>query len=153
MIYLESMKTWYIILFCLPISLMSQNDFSTRYFTINSNSLPQLEELTIYSFKAETSFKKIGLNDFQMNVDNYRANVDMVSAIQNEQAYVPANVNVKEIRSEFFGFGARSSYLSDGKTRVTNSVYKEMRGLDLMDPCPPFGICARCAPYRVGRGF
>ena len=95
MIYLESMKTWYIILFCLPISLMSQNDFSTRYFTINSNSLPQLEELTIYSFKAEASFKKIGLNDFQMNVDNYRANVDMVSAIQTEQAYVPANVNVK----------------------------------------------------------
>jgi len=132
---------------------MSQNDFSTRYFTINSNSLPQLEELTIYSFKAEASFKKIGLNDFQMNVDNYRANVDMVSAIQTEQAYVPANVNVKEIQSEFYGFGGSSNYLSDGKTRVTNSVYKEMRGLDLMDPCPPFGICARCAPYRVGRGF
>jgi hypothetical protein len=153
LIYLEAMKTWYIILMCLPLSLMSQNDFSSRYYTINSNSLPQLEELTIYSFKAETPLKKVGLNDFQMNVENYRGSVDMVSAIEAEKEYVPANVNVQEIESEFYGFGGRANYRSDGKTRVTNSVYKEMRGLDLMDPCPPFGICARCAPYRVGRGF
>jgi hypothetical protein len=136
-----------------PLTVFSQQDFSTRYFTINSESLPQLEQLTVYNLKPVNAFEKIGLNKFQMNVDNYRTSVDMVGAVEQESNYVPANVNVQEIQSEFFSFGAQNNYRSDGKTRVKNSVYKEMRGLDLMDPCPPFGICARCAPYRVGRGF
>ncbi|NNJ81780.1 MAG: hypothetical protein HKP11_06260 [Flavobacteriaceae bacterium] len=147
------MKIVYFILLLIPMALFSQDDFSTRYYTINSESLPQLDELTVYNLKPVTPFEKIGLNNFQMNVNNYRSSVDMVSAVEQESDYVLGNVNVQEIQSEFYSFGAQKNYLTDGKTRVKNSVYKEMRGLDLLDPCPPFGICARCAPYRVGRGF
>ncbi len=140
-------------MFILPLTLFSQDDFSTRYYTFNSQSLPQLEELSVYNLKADAPFEKIGLNYFRMNVNNYRESVDMVGAIEKEMDYVSSYVNVKEIQSEFFSFGAQQNYRSDGKTRVNNTVYKEMRGLDLMDPCPPFGICSRCAPYRVGRGY
>jgi hypothetical protein len=147
------MKSVYLIFLILPLTIVGQNDFSTRYFKINSESLPQLDELTIYNLKPVTPFEKIGLNDFRMNVNNYRGAVNMVSAVEDEMAYAPSNVNIKEIQSEFYSFSSPRNYQSDGKTRVNNSVYKEMRGLDLMDPCPPFGICPRCAPYRVGRGF
>jgi hypothetical protein len=147
------MKIICFILLMLPLTFFGQDDFSTRYYTFDSQSLPQLEELSVYNLKADAPFEKIDLNYFRMDVNNYRESVDMVSVVEKEMAYAPSNVNVKEIESEFYSFGVQQNYRSDGKTRVTNSVYKEMRGLNLIDPCPPIGVCPRCAPYRVGRGY
>jgi len=133
---------------------MGQSDFDTRYYTINEESLPSMEELSIVSFDMPVVQKKTDFKSyFNISVDNYRSSVDMVGAIQDNLQPSPSFVNVREIQSDFYGFGADPNYRSDGETRVKNTVYREMRGLTILDPCPPFGVCARCAPYRVGRGF
>ncbi len=148
------MKKALFILFFLPLLSFGQNDLESRYFTINENSLPSVEELTIINYDLPKINKKVDIRDFaNLNVDNYRTKVDMVGALASENRQAPSFVDIKEIQSEFTGFGADKNYRSDGKTRVTNTVYNEMRGLSLLDPCPPFGVCARCAPYRMGRGF
>ena len=138
----------------IPLLALGQNDFDTRYFTINSESLPSVEELTIVNFDPPLKQEKTNLkNFFNISVDNYRSSVDMAGAIADDLQPTRSFVDIQEIQSDFYGFGADPNYRSDGKTRVKNTVYREMRGLSLLDPCPPFGICGRCAPYRVGRGF
>jgi hypothetical protein len=133
---------------------MGQSDFDTRYYTISEESLPSVDELSIVNFDLPRSQKKTDFRSyFNINVDNYRSNVDMVGAIEDQMQPSPSFVDIGEIQSDFYGSGATRNYRSDGKTRVENTVYREMRGLTLLDPCPPFGVCARCAPYRVGRGF
>lgn len=146
------MKKYLIILLFFPCLLVGQTDFNTRYFTITSESLPEIEELSTFTFNT-TPFVKRSLNEFQMNEDNYRRSVDMASVVNDEYNRTPQNVNIKEIQSKYYSFGNSSGYVSDGTTRVENTVYKEMRGLSFVDACPPFGICPRCAPYRVGRGY
>jgi len=152
LIYLNHMKKWSFILILLPLTCFSQLGFETRYFTINSESLPRVEDLSNFTFN-KTPFVKRSLNEFQMNANNYRKTVDMALVVNKENNYVSGNVNIASIQSEFYRFGTPTNYLSDGTTRVKNTVYKEMKGLDLLSSCPPYGICARCASYRVGRGY
>ncbi len=146
------MKTWSFVLLLLPLVAFGQLDFESRYFTITSKLLPEVEALSTFTFDS-TPFVKRTLNEFQMNVSNYRKLVDMVSVVNKENMYVRDNVDIDAIQAEFYSFGIPTSYLSDGTTRVTNTVYKEMKGLYILNSCPPFGICSRCAPYRVGRGY
>lgn len=146
------MKTWSFLLVLLPMVSFGQLGFESRYFTINSESLPKVEALSTFTFDS-TLFVKRTLNEFQMNVSNYRRLVDMASVVNKENIYVRGNVDIDAIQSEFYSFRTPTSYLSDGTTRVTNTVYKEMKGLYILNSCPPFGICSRCAPYRVGRGY
>lgn len=146
------MKTWFFLIFFIPLFAFGQGDFETRYFTISARTLPEVDVLSDFSFN-QVPFVKRSLDEFQMNENNFRSAVNMVAAIEKEESFLVRNVDLQSLQSEFGGLGDPSAYQSDGKTRVKNTVYKEVRGLDLMDPCPPFGICQRCAPYRVGRGY
>lgn len=146
------MKKCLILIILFPLTLIGQLDLDTRYFTITQQSLPEVEALSTFTFE-KTPFVKRSLNEFEMNAVNYRKAVDMASVVNEDANYEQKYVNVKAIQSEFYGFGAPNTYQSDGTTRTKNIVYKEMRGLEFVGTCPPFGVCARCAPYRIGRGF
>lgn len=148
----DPVRIFVFIIFLVPTAVFSQTDFNTRYFTITSESLPEIQDIS--TFKLYTApFVKRSIKDFQMNADNYRQTVDMTSVVNEDFVNSPQNVDLKTIQSQYFSFGNTPAYVSDGSTKVKNTVYKEMRGLTFLDACPPFGICPRCAPYRVGRGY
>ena len=151
------------ILIILPVLAQAQFDFDSRYFTINAASLPEAPklnetvELKKLSEETSTSFTldntptfAATLNSFKINASNYWQPVDMMGALNTVENYVDTTLDVAPLKSQNYGF---SGYAADGSTKVKNMVYKEVRGLDLLDPCPPFGICPRCAPYRAARGY
>ena len=146
---------WCILLF-FPLIAIGQYDFDTRYFTIDAESLPDVPEIN--SIKLER--KSVNTPNIQKFSDfnrvtstNYWEAVDMAAALQQKESYKRSDVSVKALNQKYSVFGGGTEYEKDGSTKVNNTVYKEQRGLDLIDPCPPFGICPRCAPYRIGRGF
>ena len=142
-----------IILLLITGSLSAQSDFEQRYFTMTDRSLPAIEDLSQFNFN-KTPFVKRSLNEFELNARNYRSPVDMMAAVSGDRAPRPQNIDLESLQSRLPGVRGDRGYISDGKTRVENQVYQEMRGLDFIDRCPPGGVCARCAPYRLGRrGF
>ncbi len=149
------MKRGVFLLLFFPLLASAQYDFDTRYYTITSESLPEIEELTSAPFSLEKGpsiTKK--LKTFQMNAENYRQPVDMATAVNENQKFVQRKVDIAPLQEQFFGLrGGNKMYQADGATGVKNIAYKEVRGLNILDPCPPVGICPRCAPYRVGRGY
>lgn len=134
---------------------LAQYDFDSRYFTIDAESLPEIEDLTASSFTLNKApLLPAKLKTFQMNAENYRQPVDMATVVNENQKFVQRKVDVLPLQFKALGIKPGNSiYQSDGSSGVKNIVYKEVRGLDILDPCPPFGVCARCAPYRVGRGY
>ncbi len=151
---LKMKKILIAILIFFPLILLGQNDFDTRYFTINAKSLPELPQITSSSFtlyKAPVLSQK--LPSFKMTKENFWQPVDMAEAISDSRKFVNSAVNINPINAKEYGLTGYGSYPADKNSAPVNIVYKESRGLDLLDPCPPFGICARCAPYRVGRGY
>lgn len=149
------MKKGLLLLALFPWMTYAQFDFDTRYFTINAKSLPEVEELSKSSFSisnAPVLTKKI--KTFRMNTDNYRETVEMAIAINESQRFIKPKVDVSSIQQKYFSYVNKNiPYNSAGNTGVKNIAYKEVRGLDFLDPCPPIGICPRCAPYRIGRGY
>lgn len=91
--------------------------------------------------------------DFSNKDDVFWEPVDMSLAVAQENASKNRNANIRPIAVKSFGFSTASQYAADGQTKVTNIVYKDMRGLQLVSPCPPVGLCWRCAPYRNNRLF
>lgn len=143
-------KIGLILLLLLPLLASAQYDFETRYFTIEATSLPEIEDLTTFSL--ETAPKFFGkVPTFKMNLENYRQPVNMGVAVLESQNFVESSLAL-DLNSDY-GFATKGQYISDGKTTVKNLVYKESRGLGLLSPCPPYGICARCAPFRINRGY
>ncbi|MEZ4874742.1 MAG: hypothetical protein R2793_04660 [Flavobacteriaceae bacterium] len=151
------MKKSFFIFILLPLATWAQYDFESRYFTITAESLPEVPELSAFdiNFGSKRDFSIRSLSDFnKVTSSNYWQAVDMAAAIEKQEQYKTNNsYNVEALQQKYSAIGGNAPYAADGSTKVTNFVYKEQRGLDLMDPCPPFGICPRCAPYRVGRGF
>ena len=156
------------LLIMLPLFSYGQFDFDTRYFTINATSLPEVPQFELMpKFGSTLSLSdknepKSGsyyldntptfaatLNSFKMSSSNYWQPVDMMSAVSNSTNRMPSNMDISNLRPENYG---NYSYSKDASSKVKNSVYVEMRGLDLLSPCPPYGICPRCAPYRA-RGY
>ncbi|MCB0456153.1 MAG: hypothetical protein R2776_06845 [Flavobacteriaceae bacterium] len=150
------MKIWIFIATFLPLTTIAQYDFESRYFTITSESLPEVPELSAFDIdfgpKRDFSIRKI--TDFnKVTSSNYWEAVDMAVAIEKQEKYKSnTNYNVAALQQKYNGLG-NTPYAADGSTKVTNFVYKEQRGLDMMNPCPPFGICPKCAPYRLSRGY
>lgn len=151
-------KLPYLLFFIIPYFVTAQYDFDTRYFTINSESLAVAPK----SDKKFETTKKIDepqgtftleltptfsatLKSLKINSSNYWEPVDMMDVVSTSNTYINPSWEVDPFESEFYG---TSGYSADGATKVTNTVYSEVRGLDLLDPCPPIGICPRCAPYR-----
>lgn len=156
-------KLIYIVLFILPTIVVAQYDFDTRYFTINSQSLPEAPrfnnsfELSGDSEEAKGTFSldatptfRATLNSLRISSSNFWEPVDMMNAVSVSKNYVSTNLKVDPLKTQNFGF---TVYSSDKSSKVKNTVYAEVRGLDLLDPCPPYGICPRCAPYRFARGY
>ncbi len=146
------MKTLFFILCLLPLTAFAQLGLESRCYKVTMESLPKVEELSTFTFN-KTPFVKRSLNEFEMNASNYQRTVDMASTVAGDNTYQRSNVNIDELQSKFYNLSTPSSFQSDGTTRTKNTVYKEMRGLEFVNACPPFGVCARCAPYRIGRGF
>ena len=136
--------------------MLAQYDFESRYFTISSESLPDIPELSAFEidFGTKRDFSIRNITDFnKVTSNNYWEAVDMSAAIEKQEKFKSnSNYNVKALQQKFAVSG-NQQYPADGSTKVTNFVYKEQRGLDMLDSCPPFGICPRCAPYRLGRGY
>ena len=150
------MRKWLFAFFIIPLIANAQYDFDSRYFTMNAASLPEIESLTAASFSLKkVPFLSKKLKTFQMNSNNYRQPVEMAVVVSDNQKFMQREVDVRTIEQQFFGFstGGNFQYQADGATGVKNIVYKDVRGLDMLDPCPPIGICSRCAPYRIGRGY
>jgi hypothetical protein len=156
-------KLVHFLLFLLPVTVVAQYDFDTRYFTINSESLPKAPQfnnsfqLSKISEEANGTFLldatptfTATLNSLRISASNYREPVDMMNALKVSKNYSSTNLNIDPLKAGNFGFAV---YSSDGSSKVKNTVYVEVRGLDLLDPCPPYGICPRCAPYRFARGY
>lgn len=152
-----------IVVLLLPLLASAQFDFDTRYFTINATSLPDVPFIDDTFQITKSSSEKTGtftlastptfaatLNAIKISSDNYWQPVDMMNAVTVSTNYVDKTLSIAPVDSNRFGF---SGYTSDASSKVKNTVYTEVRGLDLLDPCPPFGICPRCAPYRYRRGF
>lgn len=145
----------YILLF-LPMMLYAQYDFETRYFKIDDNSLSVVPEISSLEakFNAPKNSEIKSLSDFnKVTANNYWEAVDMSVALEKKENYKKAEFDTKALQQKFSIYGGNTQYSADGSTTVVNTVYKEQRGLYLMDSCPPFGICPRCAAFRVGRGY
>lgn len=145
------MKKLLFLVLLLPALAVAQNDFETRYFTINATSLPDVTDLMEFSFD-ESPIVKRSLNEFDMNVQNYRKPVDMASVVgAQKRSFATKEYSIEGLQSQYNGFGSAAQYSPDGSTQLVNPVYKDMSGFNAADTCPPFGICPRCAHYRVGR--
>lgn len=155
------------IFFLLPFLAFGQYDFETRYFTINSTSLPEAPQFdstekfnSLLSNPAEVksgtfTLDKIPtfaatLRSYRINTSNYWQPVDMMGAVSKSKNYTDSSLMIAPEELKGLRF---TVYTADSASKVTNTVYTEVRGLDLLSPCPPHGICPRCAPYRSNRGF
>ncbi|MEZ4779851.1 MAG: hypothetical protein R2786_10760 [Flavobacteriaceae bacterium] len=151
------MKIWIFIVTFFPLSVVAQYDFESRYFTITSESLPEVPELSAFeiNFGTKRDFSIRKITDFnKVTSTNYWEAVDMAAALEKQGKFKSnSNYNVEALQQKYSAFAGNAQYSPDGSTKVTNFVYKEQRGLDMLDPCPPFGICPRCAPYRLNRGY
>ena len=148
------MKKIVYFLFILPALCIGQYDFESRYFTIDAAALPSMPEITAFNLDYNNSpkFQKKNIKDFnKVTPKNYWQAVDMTDALSSVMGYQKKEFDVDQIQSQFTNYNV-ATYSSDGATKVKNTVYKEQRGLDFLDPCPPFGVCGRCSPFRAG-GF
>ncbi|PQB04206.1 hypothetical protein [Aureitalea marina] len=147
------MRYLIVILFLLPLTGFGQYDFENRFLKLEANTLPAIESISsIGLYKGVASSYASRLKSFQMSAQNYRQPVDMMTALEGQSSFIKQDYDLSYLQQQFYGFETEG-YQSDGATRVKNEVYQEMRGLNLVNSCPPTGICARCAPYRLGRGF
>ncbi|GHC58163.1 hypothetical protein SAMN05421855_104144 [Ulvibacter litoralis] len=159
----EMKKIICIVVFLLPLLASAQFDFDTRYFTINATSLPDVPQINEDFQVKRSPSEKAGtftlentptfaatLNAIKISATNYWEPVNMMDAVTVSTNYLDKTLSIAPVDSNRFGF---SGYTSDASSKVKNTVYSEVRGLDILDPCPPFGICPRCAPYRFRRGY
>ncbi|MFT5103189.1 MAG: hypothetical protein ACI86C_000841 [Candidatus Latescibacterota bacterium] len=158
------MKMYSFLLFFLPCVVFAQYDFDSRYFTMDASSLPEVGPVNDFT-KAVSFTSKFSLDaaptivnknvpSFKLTTQNYRTTVDMATAVTQLTRFV--NTGAKEvtpIQAKNYGFTGYSGYNADRSSGVKNTVYKEQKGLNLLAPCPPFGICPRCAHYKVARGY
>ncbi len=153
----------HLLLFLAPLIVLGQYDFDTRYFTINVASLPEAPELdqkwelSTSNDESQRTFIldntptfEATLRSLRISSSNYWEPVDMRNASNTTENYIDTTWEINPAKTSYYG---TSSYKADGATKVTNTVYSEVRGLDLLDRCPPVGICPRCTPYRFNQGY
>lgn len=105
-----------------------------------------------YNFTYTGSYPLTPLN-FETDLDSFWEPVDMMAAVNTRNRQQRRAVELRPINVKSYGFSTRSLYAEDGQSKVRNIAYRDMRGLQILDPCPPVGICWRCAPYRSIRVF
>ncbi len=133
------------------ITISAQRDFEQFSFTSIIKPLPTVETLRVLNFNSNKPFISTpSLPNFKNRDNTYWQPVDMVIATtqkKNDADYIYKIPTLTNYTLQ------KDDYVSDGKTRVVNSVQKNSYGLNILDPCPPGGICPKCAPYRQNRNF
>jgi hypothetical protein len=151
------MKKLLLLLLLFPLIASAQLDFETNKFKLDFVNLPDVEGLMTTSLPIKSSFgeKKFNkLPSFKMNKENYRQPVSMYDAMAANESYIKSDIKIALDPKEYGVYTGNSRYSADGSTKVNNVVYKDAsRGFLTSDSCPPNGICARCAPYRLGRRY
>ena len=140
-------------LFMLPIILLAQNDFDTRYFTINAESLPDVPKIEGF-FVANKDFKEGSyslagiptyantLQSFQINADNYWQPVDIATVLNKKNGYVDTKIDLPSIQQKQFGVifkgtNSTTEFSIDSPNGVKNQVYKEQRAFYIYQPGAP----------------
>lgn len=146
---------FFILLF--PLITSAQLDFETYTAKLDFVKLPEIESLLTTSLPFDSSFGKKSLKklpSFKMSKENYREPVSMLDVMVANETYIKSDIKISLDPTEYGVYGGSSSYNTDGSTKVKNIAYKDAsRGFSNTDSCPPNGICARCAPYRLGRRY
>lgn len=149
------MRKLLILLLLLPMIASAQLDFESNKFKLDFVSLPEVESLLSTSLPSRTDFsnkKSNKLPSFKMNKNNFREPVSLYDAMAANENYIKSDIKITLDPKEYGVYG-NSSYTSDGATKVKNIAYKDAtRGFLFADSCPPYGVCPRCAPYRI-RGY
>ena len=164
---MKNLFTIIAILFSISMSF-SQNDFETRYYTINANSLiipPSIKSVidempdkinSSFTLGEAPSYQNT-LNTNAISPSNYWQPVDIAMAMaSNTIAYNNSQFDTSRLKEKQFGFsiqgnGGNTSFeFSDGQTRVRNDVYKEQAMPFLQNGYQkPY---YRANPFRVNRG-
>lgn len=146
------MKKLLFLLFLFPLIASAQLDFESNKFKLDFVKLPEIESLMSTSLLSNADFSKRNSNklpSFKMNKNNYREPVSMYEAMSASENYVKSDLKISLDPKEYGVYG-NSSYSADGSTKVKNIAYKDAsRGFLFADSCPPYGVCPRCAPYRI----
>src|SRR5699024_6193031 len=150
------MKKIWLLFFLFPLFATAQLDFESYRGKLNFVELPAVKEVVSNPFLNAKPNKSTGslrkLPSIRLSKDNFREPVSVFDAMAASENFVKSDLKVTINPREYSVYGGNSSYPPDGSTRVTNSVYKDAaRGFFYSDACPPYGICPRCAPYRIGR--
>jgi len=164
---MKNLFTIITILFSVGMSF-SQNDFETRYYTINANTLiippsigSVLDEMpdkinSSFTLGEAPSYQNT-LNTNAISTSNYWQPVDIALAMtSNTVAYNNSQFNTTKLQEKQFGFsiqgnGGNTSFeFGDGQTRVRNDVYKDQSTPFLQNGYQrPY---YRTNPFRVNRG-
>ncbi|MDT0556607.1 hypothetical protein [Patiriisocius hiemis] len=131
----------------IPFTGFSQLDFETRYFTIDAESLPLIEDLATFSLTTSPTMFDSQLPTFKMNEENYRTPVNMTEALAERQNYITKKWDGKTKATPkglSFSFSVNGSNSRNGTTNygVKNSVYQEQR---------PVYFCSPLDIYRVNQ--
>lgn len=149
------MKKWLFFLFLFPLAVSAQLDFESYKGKLNFVELPVVPDVfdtPVSILKSKTATTRF--SNFQLNRQNFREPVNMMEAMIATESFQESSIELSIDPREYGVYGGNSSYSADSSTRVKNTVYKDAaRGFFVADHCPPFGMCPRCAPYRMGRRF
>lgn len=144
----EAMKRLVYILALLPLAAFGQYDFETRYFTIDAEALPQVEESSAltanYNF---TPSSRLTLSSFRMNASNYRKPVDMMTALNKQTEFIDKKFDVAPLQQKTFGFSVSvsgsNSFDNTSNTGIRNIAYKEMRSVYFCSPSGNYSAYGR----------
>jgi hypothetical protein len=126
----------------------SQNDFDSRYYTIDGESLPEIPQIPTllmelnkskniingsFTLGASPSYQETR-NTFTISSSNYWQPVDMTQALASKKVpYDNSQFKVQQLQKKQFGFsvsgnGGETSFdFGDGETRVQNSTYQNQQ--------------------------
>ncbi|MDC7995399.1 hypothetical protein [Altibacter sp. HG106] len=134
------MKRLLCILLLLPASMVAQYDFETKFFKIEATALPEIAEISTWKLRTErTSSFSTKLKTLRMNTQNYRLPVDMATAMEQQHGYVSPDFDTSKLEAAYGNLGTDKNYVSDGKTKVRNPVYTDMRNVSYRPAFTPFG--------------
>ena len=142
------MKIICYIFLLISFASFSQNDFETRYYTIDAGSLPEAPQVptllmeldkkknavkSTFTLGASPSYQD-AKNAFSINSSNYWQPVDMTTALAgNTIPYDNSQFTVSQLQKKQFGFsisgnGGETSFdFGDGEARVQNRVYSNQQ--------------------------
>lgn len=151
------MKRLLLLLLFFPLVASAQLDFESYKGKLQFVDLPPIENVVGNPFLEVTPISTKNLQklpSFRLNKNNFREPVGFYDAMISSENYVKSNLEINIDPKEYGVYGGNSRYTADGSTKVSNSAYKEAtRGFLFADSCPPYGICPRCAPSRIGRRY